>query len=71
MDYAKLLELHGLNCHLCGEPIQGRGDLHFDHVVPLARGGAHSMDNIRPAHMTCNLRKAVKFVFELPWARLR
>ncbi|QOH59936.1 hypothetical protein C6Y44_27815 (plasmid) [Rhodococcus rhodochrous] len=44
-------------CHLCGGDIDSWPDLHFDHVVPLARGGEHSNDNLRPAHAGCNLRK--------------
>jgi 5-methylcytosine-specific restriction endonuclease McrA len=31
--------------------------VHFDHVVPLSRGGLHCIDNIRPACATCNLSK--------------
>ena len=46
-------------CYLCGEfgKYEGREGLHFDHVVPIARGGAHSMDNLRPACSSCNLMK--------------
>jgi len=32
-------------------------DLHFDHVVPLSKGGPHTTENIRPSHSTCNLKK--------------
>ena len=36
-----------------------------DHVIPLARGGTHSNDNIRPAHAKCNLRKSSKLLEDL------
>lgn len=46
-------------CHLCGEigEYGGRDGLHIDHVIPIARGGAHAMDNLRPACATCNHMK--------------
>ena len=60
-------------CYLCGKPCRlddyiiqdGQkqcGDWYpsIDHVVPLARGGAHSWDNVRLAHRICNSRKADK-----------
>ena len=31
-----------------------------DHVVPLASGGRHAIDNIVPACMPCNTRKGVR-----------
>jgi 5-methylcytosine-specific restriction endonuclease McrA len=43
-------------CHLCGLPVGAR-ERHWDHVVPLSKGGAHSMDNIRVSHAVCNQRK--------------
>ena len=46
-------------CYLCGEKgeYNGVAGLHIDHVVPIARGGAHTMDNLRPACSSCNLMK--------------
>lgn len=58
-------------CYLCGKAIDlalSRNHplgLHYDHVIPLARGGAHSVDNIRPTHARCNLRKKTKLVAEI------
>lgn len=60
VDYRRVLELHGRVCHLCGDAIGD--DLHFDHVIPLARGGEHSYENVRPAHAGCNHRKHAKLV---------
>jgi len=37
-------------------------DLHFDHVIPLSKGGPHTYDNIRPAHSWCNMRKGTKLL---------
>ena len=46
-------------CYLCGEEgvYEGREGLHIDHVIPIARGGAHAMDNLRPACAPCNHMK--------------
>lgn len=40
-------------CQYCG----ARGDLTFDHVVPRARGGITSWENVVAACSPCNLRK--------------
>ncbi len=34
--------------------------LSLDHVMPLARGGEHAIDNVQAAHLRCNVRKGVK-----------
>ncbi|NCQ25471.1 MAG: HNH endonuclease [Rhodobacteraceae bacterium CG17_big_fil_post_rev_8_21_14_2_50_63_15] len=40
-------------CQYCG----ARGDLTFDHVVPRARGGRTSWENVVAACSSCNLHK--------------
>ena len=41
------------SCQYCGS----KGDLTFDHVVPRARGGITSWENVVAACSRCNLRK--------------
>ena len=64
----QILELYGTDCHVCGDPIDlsaprkpgAKGwekGLHLDHVVSLVDGGTDTVDNIKPAHGLCNLRK--------------
>jgi 5-methylcytosine-specific restriction endonuclease McrA len=43
-------------CGICGESLPGP-DFHIDHIVPLSRGGEHSMRNVQLAHPSCNVRK--------------
>lgn len=43
-------------CQYCGS----KGDLTFDHVVPRARGGITSWENVVAACGRCNLRKGSK-----------
>ena len=57
--YKLLREIHGDHCHLCGGQIQ-QGQMSWDHVVPLARGGTHTEDNLMPAHRRCNSRKGAR-----------
>lgn len=46
-------------CHICGEWVSAH-DMTLDHVKPLARGGAHTKDNIKLAHKVCNSRKGAR-----------
>ena len=64
-----MLALYGSDCYLCFEPIDlaaprstrfagwERG-LHREHIVPIVKGGGTTLENCRPAHALCNLRKA-------------
>jgi 5-methylcytosine-specific restriction endonuclease McrA len=58
----------GVDCHLCNTPIdltaprrvgkQGwENGLHLDHLISLSNGGSDTLDNIRPAHGKCNIKK--------------
>jgi len=31
--------------------------LHIDHVMPLSKGGPDTLENVRPAHGSCNVKK--------------
>ena len=42
----------GLPCHMCGGP----GSTTVDHVIPLSQGGSNTIDNMAPAHASCNYR---------------
>lgn len=66
VSYREVLKVNGPFCYLCGEKI-APGDLHFDHVIPLSRGGSHTFGNIKPAHASCNMRKHNKLLEELAW----
>lgn len=56
----------GDDCYLCGKRINFRLkhpnplSASLDHVVPLSKGGTHTLDNAAMTHLTCNLKKHVK-----------
>lgn len=49
-EWQSLLERFGQRCLRCGST----DDLTKDHVVPLSKGGAHSIDNLQPLCRSCN-----------------
>ncbi len=65
VSYRAVLLRDEMMCHICGGEIDSLDELHFDHVIPLGRGGAHSMDNLHTAHAWCNQWKHVKLMEEL------
>ena len=65
-----LLRRDGCACHICGGLcdvndfiktdkafIAGNNYPSIDHVIPLAKGGLHSWDNVKVAHRICNSLK--------------
>ncbi len=63
IDYSVILKREGMVCHICkGEVF--RPDLVFDHIIPIAKGGAHSYENISVSHYVCNRKKHAKILCE-------
>lgn len=62
VSYNKILARDGRICHICKKDILLFDKLHFDHVIPLVKGGAHSMENIKPSHAKCNMSKGMKLL---------
>jgi 5-methylcytosine-specific restriction endonuclease McrA len=47
-------------CYLCGE----KDSEHIDHIIPLSRGGSHSIGNLLGACSACNLSKGAKLLIQ-------
>lgn len=60
-DWTRLVARYRGCCAYCGEKPDV---LHREHVIPLARGGRHSIGNILPACPPCNYRKKTKLLSE-------
>lgn len=50
-------------CYYCLRKISG-SRIHFDHIIPLAKGGRHSISNICVSCDTCNFSKNAKHLGE-------
>lgn len=57
-DLLRLVRRYGGKCAYCGIADHA----HFDHVVPLSRGGRHSIGNLLPACAHCNLSKGSRLL---------
>lgn len=61
-----ILRKRGGACGICGNPIDyslphtDPKSFTADHVVPLARGGADTLENKQAAHRECNSKKRAR-----------
>lgn len=62
----------GWRCHICGcrTPRRLRGSIELkapemDHIIPLSKGGSHTMDNVACCCRECNMRKGAKIIGQL------
>jgi 5-methylcytosine-specific restriction endonuclease McrA len=60
-DYQGHLELHENRCWVCEFPFTENEAHQWDHVQPLAKGGAHTLRNLRPICAPCNTRKNARW----------
>ncbi len=59
VNFDRIVLRDKMRCHICRRKVQPK-DLHFDHVIPLAKGGTHTESNIAVSHKRCNLSKNAK-----------
>lgn len=57
---AECLYVKGTTCHLCG----GHGADTADHVVPRSVGGLDVIENLEPAHSSCNSARGAQTLAE-------
>lgn len=64
----KSLAFWGRRCYICGQEIEGL--IHYDHVIPVTKGGEWSVANVRPTHEPCNLWKSDTLLQDLDWSQV-
>jgi len=55
---AEIIRRDGRRCYLCKRDALTDAEIHIDHRVPIARGGAHTRANVAVACADCNTRKS-------------
>lgn len=53
-----LIKRYGCVCNICGKAIGSMTEITFDHLMPASKGGTDDIENLRLAHLHCNLLKA-------------
>jgi hypothetical protein len=57
-EWKKVVEERNFCCHLCEEKtvldLKSPWRLSLDHILPMARGGKNTAENVLPAHRRCN-----------------
>lgn len=61
-QWLRIKREYGFKCLRCQQPETLLLKLEPDHVVPLARGGAHSAENIQPLCRSCNAWKGARTI---------
>lgn len=56
-DRLAIFDRFDFRCYVCAGPAE-----HLDHVVPLALGGSHVFENLRPICPSCNSSKGAKLL---------
>lgn len=56
IDLRRVYEKGNGCCGICGKPVEIE-TFTVDHIVPMSKGGPHLLDNLQPAHFSCNSQK--------------
>ena len=59
-NYKNILASYNNCCWICELPLN---KVVWDHVHPVSKGGPHTVENLRPACSSCNVRKNSKWPF--------
>lgn len=64
----RLIKRDGKMCYLCNEKVKLLTDTNhpeypsIEHVIPIAKGGTHTWDNVKLAHRKCNCEKGINII---------
>lgn len=68
-DRIEIFIRDGFVCGVCGDQVDETllypdpMSPSIDHVIPLSKGGSHTLDNVQCTHLDCNLRKGAGMVW--------
>lgn len=58
-----IYERDGYRCRLCGKRSNGR-NLEIDHIIPIAKGGKSTRDNLQTLCVSCNKKKGARILYK-------
>lgn len=64
IDPETVFDRDGWRCGICGKKVNRKASPPaldsptMDHIVPISKGGTHTLDNLQCAHFGCNCRKS-------------
>lgn len=58
---ARVRASHSIKCYYCESFVSGK-KAHIDHIIPLSKGGPHSIENLCATCSHCNLTKSAKLI---------
>jgi 5-methylcytosine-specific restriction endonuclease McrA len=59
---AALIRATGTHCWICGGTFTADDPCVADHVLPRGLGGSSRLENLRPAHRSCNGKRGARLV---------
>ena len=70
IKFDDLLMRDGPLCQICGDHMDWQTGRHrervsLDHIMPISKGGSHTMNNVRLVHMGCNSKRGNRSAHEL------
>lgn len=63
-DLARLLRHYRERCGYCADAFTEINPLEWDHIIPISRGGRHSVGNLIPSCRACNRAKLTRTIME-------
>lgn len=67
-EFSEVIARDGGKCWICGKAVR-KSTKRFDplgpsldHLIPISAGGAHTLTNVRLAHLRCNLKKGARVI---------
>lgn len=72
IDVLAVCERDNFECWICDTPVDmtlkhpNPLSKNLDHIIPLARGGTHTFNNLALSHSKCNLKKGTRVLDKVP-----